>query len=285
MTLKQLNIYILESLTPAVGINEAKAMARVILEDVALVDPVRLALSPDTEVAPSTEAKIRTIVGRVLGGEPLQYVLGTTIFHGMRLSIAPGVLIPRPETSALVDIVVSQWGTQPDLQVLDLGTGSGAIAIALAKSLAFPNIIAVDNSTAALKIARVNCERLNVSCVNLVQMDMLSDTLPPGPFHIIISNPPYVLSSEATAMSPRVLDHEPHSALFVADADPLIYYRTILCAASTALCEQGKIYFEINPSQVQGMRRLLLNNRFRDIDILRDYKGQYRYAIATRPDA
>ncbi|MDE6467512.1 MAG: peptide chain release factor N(5)-glutamine methyltransferase, partial [Muribaculaceae bacterium] len=192
------------------------------------------------------------------------------------------VLIPRPETAGLVALITDRYGCRPDLQVLDIGTGSGCIAISLARALPFCRIDAIDISAAALDIAQRNAAALKAK-VNFIQSDILAAEPPRARYDIIVSNPPYIGESEKSDMDSRVLDHEPHGALFVPDNDPLLFYRTIARYGIKALKPGGRLYFEINSLYAVQMRDMLAAEGYSDIDVLRDYRGNYRFATAVLP--
>lgn len=270
-------------LTPAVGDREARAMAALILEDAAGADKIRIALNPDKQVEPETERRIDKIAERVIAGEPLQYILGIAEFHGLRIGVRPGVLIPRPETSGLVDMIVRDYDGRADLRVLDVCTGSGAIALALARNLPFCEVTAVDVSPTALEVAADNAATLKVNNIRLIEADVLKMQLPDGPYDIIVSNPPYVDNSERADMDARVLDHEPALALFVPDSDPLLFYRHIAKSALNVLKPGGHIYFELNPRHAREVARLLESLNYEDVMTQRDFTGRMRYAVAMRP--
>lgn len=268
-------------LSPKFGDNEALAMARLVMENVLNYSPVDIILNRDTEIPDFITEKTEAIIDRLLADEPLQYILGTARFCGMTLNVTPDVLIPRPETEELVDIITDRWSTVPDLRVLDLGTGSGCIAIALARALRFPQVTAVDISAGALEVARGNSRGLRAK-ITFLHDDML--TMPPGQdsFDIIVSNPPYIAMSERASMAAHVKDREPAEALFVPDADPLMFYRAIARYASSALTARGALYLEINPLYADGLKRLLADEGFTDVTILPDMQRLDRFAIATR---
>lgn len=256
-------------------------MADIILEDYLGIKHIDLALNPDRTVTDDTAANVQRIVTRVVNGEPIQYVLGVARFHGLRLDVAPGVLIPRPETSQLVDFIVDDAGDKPDLSVLDVCTGSGAIAAALGRSLRFPRLTAVDFSTKALDIARRNFTMLNVK-VDVIEMDVLKSPLPDGSFNIIVSNPPYVDESERSGIDGRVLDYEPAEALFVPNDNPLIFYRRITSESYGRLASGGRLYFEINPRHAEETADLVRNAGFIDVECRLDYIGRKRFVTATK---
>jgi release factor glutamine methyltransferase len=220
-------------------------------------------------------------VQRVVSGEPLQYVLGTAFFMGMELRVTPATLIPRPETSQLVDRIVDDMSSRADLRVLDIGTGSGCIAIALARALKFADVNAVDISDEALAVAAENAATLRTD-VHFSHADALNMPPMPNAYDVIVSNPPYIAEHERTDMDARVYDYEPATALFVPDADPLMFYRAIARFAAQSLRPSGKLYFEINPLFVNQLREMLTDTGFADVDIVRDFRGNLRFAICQR---
>lgn len=254
------------ALEPALGAGEARAAVRIIFEDVVNMRPVDVAVNPERELPGFMQTKLEGIAERLLAGEPLQYILGRARFCGMELKVTPATLIPRPETEQLVDIITDRYGRRPDLSILDVGTGSGCIAIALARALKFPQITAIDISADALDVARQNAADYRVK-ITFARADALNLTLP-GPWDIIVSNPPYVLQSEGAEMERQVYDHEPHTALFVPDTDPMRFYDAILSYARRSGVKA--VYFEINP---------LCADRFEGAEIVKDIHGRDRFAI------
>lgn len=274
---------IISRLSPSLGDGESRAAARVIMEDVRGATPTDLVVNGDRTVEPPTLGRIYDIVARIISGEPVQYAVGSARFYGMDFTVTPDVLIPRPETEGLVDMIVSQWSGRDDLRVLDCGTGSGCIAIALARNLPFSAIDAIDISNAALKVAEENSRRLKTS-VGFYRRDILKLTPPDAPLYdIIVSNPPYIARDEAAAMDDRVLGYEPAGALFVPNDNPLIFYRAISAYAVKALKAGGRLYFEINPRFRDAMTAMLADDGFTDIDTRRDYLGRYRFVSASKP--
>lgn len=267
-------------LAPGEGEGEARAMARLIFHHLKGWSVTDLIINSDTVLSDFILGKLDDIVSRVLAGEPVQYVLGEARFYGMDLRVTPDVLIPRQETEELVDMIV-KGNEASDLRVLDVGTGSGAIAIALSRNLRFPEITAIDISPAALEVARANAASLHAR-VRFVESDVFTYEPEPESFDIIVSNPPYVAESEKKDMSPNVLGHEPALALFVSDSEPLIYYSRIAGIAAGALVPGGKLYFEINPLFVAGLRELLEAEGFADIKIIDDISHRPRFAVAVR---
>lgn len=262
---------------------EAEAAARIILEDTAGYDRKYIFMYGNREVLPETAARVGAVAQRVVDGEPVQYAVGTARFMGNTYTVTPAVLIPRPETAGLVDLITDAWGGRRDLRILDIGTGSGCIAISLALALPYADVSAVDISAEALEVARENARSLHAA-VTFRRLDILRAEPPQAPsLDIVVSNPPYIARSEAADMDARVLDHEPGGALFVPDSDPLVFYRAIARYAATALRPGGALYFEINARYPEQMRRLLEEEGYTSVDILRDYRGAYRYATCRRP--
>lgn len=262
------------------GDREAMWIMRAIFEDVMGWTSTDLVMKSDYELNDYTARKIDDIISRVAAGEPVQYVTGKAPFYGLTFNVTPDVLIPRPETAQLVDMIVNEMGARRDLAVLDCGTGSGCIAIALARNLPFASVTAIDKSPAAIEVAAKNAAELKVN-VNFELADMMlmpaSDT---DVYDIIVSNPPYIAEYEKAAMDDNVLLHEPAMALFVPDDDPLRFYRAVTEYASHALKPGGRLYFEINPLFVDDMRRLL--SSFDDVMFTRDAQGNMRFASATK---
>lgn len=278
VTVAGLRAMLTSQLTPAVGADETRAMVRDIIQHTTGMSALRAAIHGTQALEPETVARAQAIARRVADGEPLQYVLGHAYFAGMVLAVTPDVLIPRPETAQLVDIITDRWKGRKDLQVLDVCTGSGCIAIALAHALSYASVSATDICEKALRIARLNAENEHVS-VQFAQLDALNMPDTTIKYDIIVSNPPYIAEHERKAMSPRVYDHEPSKALFVPDNDPIRFYRAISKFAATALAPEGTLYFEINPLFINQLRDMMRQSGFRRTDIERDFRGNYRFAI------
>lgn len=284
MTIREMKAKLAEMLAPSAGSSEAHAMAQAIIEDVKGYKAVDVALYGHRELLPDTERRMLEIAQQVADGAPLQYVLGKAYFRGRNFSVTPATLIPRPETAALVDMAVDELRGKRDCRILDIGTGSGCIAISLALDLPFAQVDAADISDGALEVAKANAKALGAN-VRFVHADALR--LGDGPlaghsYDAIVSNPPYVLASERASMDSRVADHEPPIALFVPDAQPLLFYEPIAAYAARALVPGGLLLFEINPLCARQLGAMLHGYGFEDVDILRDYKGALRYASARK---
>ena len=258
---------------------EVQAMIRIICEDVFNYDPVDVALRQESELPDFAAERISDIISRLRRHEPLQYIVGTALFHGHKFKVTPAVLIPRPETEQLVDLIVDE-NTASDLRVLDMGTGSGCIAISLARALKFAQVDAFDISQDALAVARENAADLKVK-VRLFQSDMLAPQ-PAARYDIIVSNPPYICWSERESMERNVLDYEPGQALFVPDNDPLLFYKTIAPYAAQSLERGGRLYLEINQRFGNEVKRLLEDCGLDEVRIIEDSFGRVRFAAAVR---
>ena len=258
---------------------EVQAMIRIICEDVFNYDPVDVALRQESELPDFAAERISDIISRLRRHEPLQYIVGTALFHGHKFKVTPAVLIPRPETEQLVDLIVDE-NTASDLRVLDMGTGSGCIAISLARALKFAQVDAFDISQDALAVARENAADLKVK-VRLFQSDMLAPQ-PAARYDIIVSNPPYICWSERESMERNVLDYEPGQALFVPDNDPLLFYKAIAPYATQSLERGGRLYLEINQRFGNEVKRLLEDCGLDEVRIIEDSFGRVRFAAAVR---
>lgn len=270
-----------ETLTPIYGRGEAEAMTRLIFHSLKGWTLSQMLTNMDKELSPYMREQIDGILKRLRRHEPIQYILGEARFYGMDFKVAPGVLIPRQDTEPLVDMIVAQ-NPQPDLRVADVCTGSGCIAIALARNLNFPHVTAIDNSPEALAIARENGERLRAR-VTWVEEDVAQWRPSAGSLDIIVSNPPYIDESERAGLDANVRDWEPAEALFVPDSDPLKYYRIIADAGAKGLVAGGRLYFEINPRHAEELGKLLEDRGYQDIALTRDPHGLLRYAACRRP--
>ena len=278
MILKQAIEQLKSGLAGVAEPQEVQAMIRVICEDVFNYDQVDVALRQESELPEFAQERIADIISRLQRHEPLQYIVGSARFHGHKFKVTPATLIPRPETAQLVDMIVDE-NTAPDLRVLDMGTGSGCIAISLARALKFPQVDALDISRDALTVARENAQALKVK-VRFFESDMLAPQ-PDGRYDIIVSNPPYICWSERESMDRNVKDYEPGQALFVPDNDPLLFYKAIAPYAARSLEHGGRLYLEINQRFGNEIKRLLEDNGFDEVRIIEDSFGKVRFAAAV----
>lgn len=272
---------VLDRLVPSLGA-EARAAADIVFEDVAGYDRKYIFMNGSREMTDFMRHRISDVVDKVVAGEPVQYAVGKARFMGMDFTVDRSTLIPRPETQGLVDMITDDYSGQSDVCGLDVGTGSGCIAVSLARALRFACMSAMDISAGALAVAEGNARRLGVT-VDFIKGDILTMAPPRIPcYDFIVSNPPYICDSEASDMDPRVLDYEPHGALFVPDADPMLFYRAIGRYGMSAIMPGGKLYFEINESYARETVRLLESIGYSNVVALRDYKGKYRFVKADR---
>lgn len=269
-----------EILTPKYGAGETQAMIRLIFHYLKGWSATDMIINENRPISAYVIQRVREIVGRLLKDEPIQYIVGNAYFYGMDFEVAPGVLIPRPETEELVELAISS-NKRPDLRILDACTGSGCIAIALARNIPFSKITAVDNSEKALQTAVKNSEKLKTK-VDFVSEDIFRYQPAAESFDIIISNPPYVDESEIKDMDANVVEYEPHEALFVPDSDPLKYYKRIAEIGQTALVDGGHLYFEINPRHAEEMVKLLKDDGYSDINVHLDIHGKKRFVSAVK---
>lgn len=258
---------------------EVQAMIRVICEDVFNYDQVDVALRQESELPDFAPERIADIIVRLRRHEPLQYIVGHARFHGHQFKVTPAVLIPRPETEQLVDLIIDE-NEGSDLRVLDMGTGSGCIAISLARALKFAQVDALDVSRDALAVARENAQALKVK-VRFFESDMLAPQ-PAARYDIIVSNPPYICWSERETMERNVKDYEPGQALFVPDNDPLLFYKAIARYASESLERGGRVYLELNQRFGGEVRRLLEQCGLEEVRIIDDSYGKVRFAAAVK---
>jgi release factor glutamine methyltransferase len=220
-------------------------------------------------------------------GIPVQYILGEADFYGLKFNVNSSTLIPRPETEELVDLVIKHSLAAYNsslLSILDIGTGSGCIPVTLKKHLPDAQVTGIDISAKALEVAKSNALKNNAE-IEFIKSDVLASpfSISPLPFSIIISNPPYVLNSEAGQMDARVLEHEPHLALFVEDNDPIIFYKRIIDLCETCLKSGGYLYFELNPLYASDVKNYAnAANLFTFTGLITDMSGKQRFFKAQR---
>ena len=270
-------------LAPVYGEGEAKAIARMVYEVRFALSLSDLYVGKDTQLSADDQTELKEISRRLLKREPVQYVLGQVAFCGRTFLVNKHVLIPRPETEELCNWICQSWKQAPS-EILDVGTGSGCIAITLAAMFPEAHVAAWDISSKALAVACENAKQTH-ACVSFEQVDVLTvnrSTLTSNRYDLIVSNPPYVLNKERAKMEQNVVDYEPHTALFVPDEDPLLFYRAIGQYGQTALNEKGWLYFEINPLYANDLKELLSMMSYHDIEINTDQFGKQRMIRAQR---
>ena len=280
MTTREAILRLRNELAGFIDTREIEGITRVIFEDVLLWKPVDIVMRDQEQLPEFFGDKLSEIIERLKRHEPLQYIIGKARFHGHSFAVTPAVLIPRPETEQLVDLIVDQ-NTGSDLQVLDIGTGSGCIAISLARALKFAQVTATDVSSAALAVAQRNSAQLKTR-VRFIEQDILTCNAPFETYDIIVSNPPYITESEKAMMEHNVLDYEPAAALFVPDCDPMRFYRPIAAYAARALKSGGRLYLEINRGMAQEVSNTLRVARLSNIHLYTDFNGNNRFITATK---
>ena len=283
MRVKDYRSIFIEALLPVYDAVEAESFFYLILEHKVKMRRIDLALQPDADLAEEQMVEWNAIMIELLEEVPIQYLLGTTSFFGLDFEVNANVLIPRPETEELVDWILSDYKKEPseNCKILDIGTGSGCIAIALAKNITHAEITAIDVSEKAVELARSNAS-LNGVAVNFIRQNILETDDLDGQFDIIVSNPPYIRTLEKAEIKKNVLEHEPHLALFVDDNDPLLFFRKIAALAKNSLKENGKLYFEINQYLGKEMIGLLTAMGFVDVELRKDIYGNDRMIRATK---
>lgn len=272
--------YIRSRLQPYYTAEEVSALSRIVCCDLLGQAPTYYYLGKDIALSPKKEQELEDILQRLSRFEPLQYIEGRTLFLGRELLVAPGVLIPRPETEELVELMLKE--IPADARILDVGTGSGCIAISLAKELPDALVTAWDVSSEALSVARANARKLQ-SNVRFVECDVLACQVDEvGLYDVIVSNPPYVTEAEKADMEPNVLQWEPSLALFVPDDDPLRFYRRIAVLGRDMLADGGRLYFEINRAYGREMVEMLRAMGYVRVRVEKDLSQNDRFVIAEK---
>ena len=288
MLLKVYKSTFIQELSSLYDEKEIESFFYIILEQFHNKKRIDLALNPEMEMDALQLLRWETVLSELKKEKPIQYILGETEFYGLRFLVNENTLIPRPETEELVEWILEITNYEleiTNLKIVDIGTGSGCIAISLAKNLQNAEVSAIDISEKALATAIKNAE-INAVNVNFINADILNVTdlseLPSSNFHlptpidIIVSNPPYVRNLEKAEIKTNVLEFEPHLALFVDDSDALLFYRKIAQLAIKNLSENGKLFFEINQYLGKETFDLLVNLGFRNVELKKDIYGNDR---------
>lgn len=272
--------YIRSRLQPYYTAEEVSALSRIVCCDLLGQAPTDYYLGKDIVLSSKKEQELEDILQRLSRFEPLQYIEGRTLFLGREFWVAPGVLIPRPETEELVELMLKE--IPADARILDVGTGSGCIAISLAKELPDALVTAWDVSPEALSVARANARKLQAD-VRFVECDVLACQVDEvGLYDVIVSNPPYVTEAEKADMEPNVLQWEPSLALFVPDDDPLRFYRRIAVLGRDMLADGGRLYFEINRAYGREMVEMLRAMGYVGVRVEKDLSQNDRFVIAEK---
>ena len=283
-TIKDVFAIFKQSLVRLYGSNEIEAITLMVINEITNLSKAQIKAFPEKEIATADNGKLNNILQRLQTGEPIQYILGHTEFYGLPFNVNPSVLIPRPETEELVEWVLNTVGTSQltTSNILDIGTGSGCIAISLKKNLPRATVSAIDISTKALEKAKQNADLNNVK-IDFIHADILNikSEIEIPKSDIIVSNPPYVTQHDKTQMHTNVTDFEPHTALFVPEDDPLLFYNAIADYALNNLSTNGLLFFEINENLGKQTVELLNSKHFKNIELRKDMSGRDRM-IRTR---
>ncbi len=273
-TIHQFTSNLITELSELYPEHEIRQLSKLMLEHILNVDTTHLLMRNAEELSVKQLNNLKTITTSLKQYVPIQYIIGKTEFYGLDFKVNPSVLIPRPETEELVDWIIKD---QPNSikKLLDIGTGSGCIALSLKDQLPHINISAWDISAEAIKTAKTNAQILNLE-VQFKQVDVLNYQVQNEKYDCIVSNPPYVRECEKKMMENNVLKHEPEIALFVSDNDPLIFYRTIAQLGKQIINTNGFLYFEINEFLEQEMTEMLIKLGYIDVECQKDINGRAR---------
>ncbi|TGE05518.1 peptide chain release factor N(5)-glutamine methyltransferase [Hymenobacter fodinae] len=280
-TVRQLTTSLSEAIQAIYPAPEADAIAGLVLEHVLCLSPLQRRMQANEPVVETVAQQLAAIQERLLTHEPLQYVLGTAHFAGLELAVSPATLIPRPETEELVALIIREQQNRGGLHILDVGTGSGCIPVALGVALPGSTLTAVDVSSEALAVAHRNAVRYAVP-INFQEVDILTaEPQISTALDVLVSNPPYVLEEERAHMRPNVLAYEPATALFVPNHDPLLFYRRIATLGQRLLRPGGSLYFEINEQYAHATIAMLQELNYQHCALMADLFGKDRMTRAT----
>lgn len=279
--LRTIKEILISELTEFYNQNESVQLINSLIKNITGLSRVQQALNKDYRLSESEILKLHFAVKRLKDFEPLEYITNECEFHDLTLTVTKDVLIPRPETEELVNIIANDMKGNETL--LDIGTGSGAIALALKNKFPLSVVTAVDISDSAIQTAKKNAKKHNLN-IDFICADILTSKtiLENKKFDKIISNPPYITTNEKEQMKPNVLNWEPEIALFVPNNNPLLFYQHILEFAEIHLSKNGKVYFEINENMVDKMHELMHRYGYHKIKILKDFRDKYRFAIGKK---
>ena len=279
MNFKDLKLVYEKELTALYSAEEIKNLYYLTLTSVLQVPKITILSNTGKLISENNSQRILNILGELKKKVPIQYLLGTVSFYGLTLEVNPSVLIPRPETEELVDWIIHD-NKGRNLNILDVCTGSGCIALALKHNMSRCNVTAVDISEDALETAAQNAEKLGLK-IELIEEDALdfSDELKATKFDVIVSNPPYISESDKKHVGENVLKYEPHLALFVSDKDPLVFYKSIAALATRQ--SSVTVYFEIHEDMGEPLCKLMKEMGFRNIELRKDINGKDRMLKCT----
>lgn len=279
--MQQYTQYIQQELEGVYTPSEISVLHRLILSEICGTSVAAITEDKFSNLSGSQARNLEDILSRLKGGEPHQYVLGKCEFYGIEFRVTPDVLIPRPETEELVEWILAENNAAGRMMILDIGTGSGCIAVTLAKKMPDAVVEAWDLSESAIKVASGNALRNGVE-VHFTRRDILQPFETEITYDLIVSNPPYVTESEKETMERNVLGFEPHEALFVPDDNPLLFYERIAGLAMAMLNDQGQLYFEINRSKGELICEMLEKSGFAEVELRNDISGNARMIRAVK---
>lgn len=259
--------------------NEKLSLAYIIIDTLLKIDRVEIITDRSINLANSQLKELKALIARINENEPIQYILKEADFYGRKFIVSPAVLIPRNETEELVNLIIKDY-KEKKIKLLDVGTGSGCIPITLIKELKLTKAYAIDFDPRVIKIAKQNAEKFSTD-IDFMMIDVLDEKFPIQGLDVIVSNPPYVKQSEKELMKRNVLDHEPGTALFVDDDNPLIFYDSIAERALESLKDDGRLYFEINEQYGDKVRFMLEQKGFKNVTIFQDLNGKDRMVRAS----
>ncbi|RZK80449.1 MAG: peptide chain release factor N(5)-glutamine methyltransferase [Pedobacter sp.] len=281
MNLKDIRSAFVTELNDIYDAEEALSIFYVVAEELTGIKKINIILSLENVVPDEDEKRYHEVLGKLKQGIPVQQILGKALFYQMNFKVSADVLIPRPETEELVEWILTDAGGKDLLKVLDIGTGSGCIAISLQKHLNHANTDALDVSMQALEIAKYNAQ-INSATIDFIEADILRYDKEQQ-YDIIVSNPPYITDAEKSDMRDNVMLHEPHLALFVDDPDPLLFYKAISDYAKKNLASGGRLYFEINELFGQETVEMIKAKGFTNIELKKDMQGKARMVGCSQP--
>ena len=261
--------------------NEIDSLFFIALEYVTSISKIEYILQKEEEISEEKLIELKFILEELTKNKPIQYITKNAYFYGLNFYVNEKVLIPRQETNELVDWVLMSVTHSKPIKILDIGTGSGCIAITLKKNLPLSEVFAIDISNEAIQIAQKNANDNEVE-INFLQKNILEINDLKSNFDIIISNPPYVRELEKLEMAPNVLDNEPHLALFVPDNNPLLFYEKITEIALKNLIEDGMLFFEINQYLSAETKKMIENKGFKNVTLRKDLQENYRMILAKK---
>ncbi|MFC7358575.1 peptide chain release factor N(5)-glutamine methyltransferase [Jejudonia soesokkakensis] len=285
MKIKELRNQFNKELEGLYPVEEIQSFFGILSERILKLTRYETSVKAEEELAAESGQQFENAISQLKQYKPIQYIIGQTEFYGLPFTVTKDTLIPRPETEELVEWILSQYTNHnSSFTIVDIGTGSGCIAVSLAKHLKEASVSAIDISKEALKVASENAVLNNVE-VNFLQKDILLAENLPVSYDIIVSNPPYVRELEKEKMQKNVLDYEPEQALFVSDKDPLVFYRKIARLAKKHLKPNGFLFFEINEYLGEAMKQMLITEGFSELELKKDIFGKDRMLKCTSNDS